>query len=178
MNTPDGIKDIEAAFGNPANSDGTVNEAWEGQNIRKVAPPGGWLLYYQADTGLVLVSGIRLHRLLEDAFHAALDDVWAHATKELGASSSPDDVRAWLHRRRLDQHSGGFSFRRITGGRRLSLHSYGIAIDWDANHNPRKKPLTKTLPDWWYQIWSDHGWLDGRTFRTPDPMHVQFASGA
>jgi plasmid stabilization system protein ParE len=178
MKTPAGIEEVEALFGNPANSDGTLNEAWEGQNIRRVAPPDGWLLYYKAGNGLVLVSSIRLHRLLEASFRAALDDIWEHAERAAGAAATTDEIRAWLHRRRLDQHSGSFNFRRIMGGRRLSLHSYGIAIDWDANHNPRKKPLTKTLPGWWYQIRHDRGWLDGCTFRTPDPMHVQFASGA
>ena len=38
METPNGRSEIEGAFGNQANSDGTLNEAWEGANIRKVAP--------------------------------------------------------------------------------------------------------------------------------------------
>jgi hypothetical protein len=178
MQTPDGRAEIQEMFGNPANSDGTLNEAWEGANIRKVAPPDGWHLFYQADTGLVQVAGIRMHRLLEDSFVAVLDDVWSFAKQQLGDDTSQDAIRAWLHKRRLDQHCGGFNFRKITGGRSLSLHAYGIAIDWDAAHNPRKKPLTRTLPDWWYDIWKAHGWIDGRHFPTPDPMHVQFASGA
>jgi hypothetical protein len=178
MESPNGREGIGATFGNPANGDGTLNEAWEGENIRKVAPPDGWELYYQADGGPVRVSGIRLHRLLEDSFHSVLDDIWAYAASQLNSPAPADEIRAWLHRRRLDQHGGGFNFRPITGGRRLSLHSYGIAIDWDPERNPRKKPLSRTLPDWWYQIWADRGWHDGRAFRTPDPMHVQFATGA
>src|SRR5205085_2267821 len=101
MKTPNGRQEIEEMFGNPAKSDGNLNEAWEGENIRK-----------------------------------------------------------------------------ITAGSSLSLHAYGIAIDWDPDHNPRGKPLTKTLPDWWFDIWKNHGWSDGRHFPTPDPMHVQFATGA
>ena len=178
MNPPNGRAEIETVFGNPANRDGTLNEAWEGENIRKIAPPDGWVLYYQADAGLVQVSGIRLHRLLEDTFNAVLDEIWAFAKKQIGPGASNDQIRKWLHQRRLDQHGGGFNFRRITGGSRLSLHSYGIAIDWDPENNPRRKPLTKTLPDWWFGIWNKHGWSDGRKFPTPDPMHVQFATGA
>ena len=178
MNTPNGRAEIEAVFGNPANSDGTLNEAWEAANIRKVAPPDNWQLFYQADTGLVKVAGIRMHRLLEDSFSSVLDDVWQFAIGQIGGSPSDDAVRAWLHQRRLDQHGGGFNFRKITGGRSLSLHSYGIAIDWDPEHNPRQKPLKRTLPDWWYDIWKARGWSDGRHFPTPDPMHVQFATGA
>jgi hypothetical protein len=37
MDTPNGRKEIEEMFGNPANDDGTPNEAWEGANIRKIA---------------------------------------------------------------------------------------------------------------------------------------------
>jgi hypothetical protein len=178
MKTPNGRAEIEQMFGNPANSDGTLNEAWEDTNIRKIAPPDGWQLFYQADTGLVPVSGIRMHILLEDLFQSALNDIWNRAKQQVGASPSDDAVRAWLHKRRLDQHGGGFNFRKITGGQKLSLHAYGIAIDWDPEHNPRQKPLTKTLPDWWYEIWRAHGWADGRAFPMPDPMHVQFATGA
>jgi len=137
MQTPDGRAEIEEVFGHPANSDGTLNEAWEGANIRKVAPPDGWHLFYQADTGLVQVAGIRMHRLLEDSFVAVLDDIWSFAKHQVGDNASQDAIRAWLHKRRLDQHSGGFNFRKITGGQKLSLHAYGIAIDWDAEHNPR-----------------------------------------
>lgn len=178
MRTPNGRPEIEEMFGNPANADGTLNEAWEGENIRKIAPPDGWRLYYQSDTGLVQVSGIRIHRLLEDTFTAVLDDVWRFAKSQIGSSATDDEIRQWVHKRRLDQHGGGFNFRKITAGTKLSLHSYGIAIDWDPEHNPRKKPLSKTLPDWWYDIWRDHGWSDGQHFPTPDPMHVQFATGA
>jgi hypothetical protein len=119
-----------------------------------------------------------MHRLLKPRFHAVLKDVWAYAKQEAGGRASDDDVRSWLHLHRLDQYSGSFNFRKITGGECLSLHAFGIAIDWDAENNPRKNPLTKTLPNWWYDLWKAHGWADGRFFSTPDPMHVQFATGA
>jgi D-alanyl-D-alanine carboxypeptidase len=179
MKTPNGRKEIQELFGNPVNKDGTLNEAWEGQNIRKVPPPDGWQLYYQDDEkGLVKVSGIRMHRLLADSFQAVLDDIWQYVRTDLGGTPTEDQVRARLHKLRIDQHGGGFNFRKISGSRNLSLHSYGCAIDWDPDHNPHKKPLTKTLPDWWYSIWNKHGWSDGRNWRKPDPMHVQFATGA
>ena len=178
METPNGRAEIERMFGNPAKANGRLNEAWEIANIRLVKPPNGWRLFYQSDNGLVKVSGIRMHRLLKDGFTAVLTDIWDVAKGEAGTAATDDDIRKWLHTNRLDQHGGGFNFRPITGGSSLSLHSYGIAIDWDPEHNPRKKPLTRTLPDWWYEIWSRHGWKDGQRFPTPDPMHVQFATGA
>ena len=178
MKTPNGRKEIDDMFGYPANNDGTLNDHWYDKNIRKIAPPDGWQLYYQDDNGLVEVTGIRMHYLLESVFQTAMADIWDYAKKQIGGSPSRDAIRAWLHKTRVGQHGGGFNFRPITGGKNLSLHSYGIAIDWDPDHNPRQKPLKKTLPDWWYDIWAKHGWSDGRHFPTPDPMHVQFATGA
>lgn len=178
---PNGRKEIEAMFGNPANADGSLNHAWEDQNIVKMVPPAGWQLYYQGDK-VVPVSGIRLHRKLHDSFHAVLTDIWDRAAEEVrkqaGSAPSDEAIRKYLHERRLDLHGGGFTYRPITGGKGLSLHAYGIAIDWDPIHNPRQKPLKYALPDWWYDCWAKHGWHDGRNFPTPDPMHVQFATGA
>jgi hypothetical protein len=178
LQTPHGSQEIEQMFGKPNNLDGTLNEAWESESIRQVAPPTGWLLYYQDDDrGLVPVSGIRIHRKLEENFRSVLSAIWNHAREEIGRGVSDDAIREWLHARRLDQHAGGFNYRVIHGTNRLSLHSYGIAIDWDADHNPQGHS-NHTLPDWWYGIWQAHGWSDGRHFGTPDPMHVQFATGA
>lgn len=75
-------------------------------------------------------------------------------------------------------HPLSVDFRKITAGKSLSLHSHGIAIDWDAEHNPRANTLKKTLPDWWYDTWQAHGWSGGRHFPTPAPKHLQFATGA
>jgi hypothetical protein len=178
LRTPNGRVEIEQIFGSPANADGTLNEHWEEQNIRAVPPPSGWQLYYEDDhQGVVPVSGIRMHRLLEPSFRTTLTQIWEYARQQLGGSASLADVRSWLHERRLDQHGGGFNFRNIRGTSHLSLHSYGIAIDWDPDHNPQGRSAS-TLPNWWYDIWAKNGWTDGRHFSNPDPMHVQFARGA
>jgi hypothetical protein len=178
MKTPHGYDEIIAMFGDPENFDGTLNSVWEAKNIKSVAPPPGWQLYYQQKDGIVKVRTIRLHRLLEGSFQSVLRDIWNYVRSEIGSSATEAEIRQWLHERRLDIHGGGYNFREKRGNGTLSLHSYGIAIDWDPLHNPRKKPLTKTLPEWWYELWQQHGWTDGREFPTPDPMHVQFATGA
>ena len=186
MTTPNGRNEVEQTFGNPAEPDGRLDPGWEYANIITVPPPMGWHLYYQKkDSTLLPTSGIRMHKLLQDSFREVLTQIWNHARLEVKnevgfdkTTAEYDELtRKWLHDRRLDQHNGGYNYRPVTGGSTLSMHAYGIAIDWDALHNPRKNPLTHTLPDWWYQIWRDHGWTDGRHFNTPDPMHVQFAKG-
>lgn len=186
MHTPNGRSEVEQMFGHPARANGTLDLGWEHQNITTVAPPAGWRLYYQNDDGTLLSThGIRMHVLLKDSFQEVMTEIWNYARREVKkaegfgkTTAEYDDLtRAWLHERRLDEHNGGYNFRPVTGGTGLSLHSYGIAIDWDAKNNPRRNPVTRTLPDWWYEIWKEHGWIDGRHFGTADPMHVQFATG-
>ncbi len=180
MNTPNGYAEIDALFGNPSNPDGSLNKAWQHANIISVPPPAGWQLYYQSsDTKLTPIKALSMHQLLKDGFQTVLNQVWAFAAKAIGGTPSDDAIRKWLHDLRLDITAGCFNYRPSSGNSRvLSLHSYGIAIDWDPLHNPHKLPLTRTLPDWWYAIWAQNGWSDGRHFKTPDPMHVQFATGA
>jgi hypothetical protein len=180
MNAPNGYAAINEVFGNPANPGGSLNHAWYHASIVMAAPPSGWQLYYQAsETSLTPIKGISIHHLLQDSFTQSLQSIWAYAVQQIGGSPGDDAVRDWLHNLRLDITGGGFNFRPNTSNSAvLSMHSYGIAIDWDPSHNPRQKPLTKTLPDWWYAIWNQNGWTDGRHFSTPDPMHIQFATGA
>lgn len=185
MNTPHGRSEVEARFGCPAGPSGELHPLWEQENLIVAPPPVPWQLYYQGDGEIIPTRGIRIHHLLEDSFREVLADVWSSARRHVKAAEGYDKstahydkaTRAWLHARRLDLHGGGFNFRPVTGGHGLSMHAYGIAIDWDPEHNPRGKAQRPTLPEWWYEIWRRHGWIDGRHFPTPDPMHVQFASG-
>ena len=174
---PNGRAAIKAMFGNPSNHDGTLNAAWEHANI-ETAKPSRWKFFYQDDSGLVPTSGIRMHRLIVPNFNNAMGEIWDYAKMQIGGAPTEDTVRDWLHQRHLDVTGGGFNYRKITAGSELSLHSYGIAIDMDPLHNPRKKPLTKTLPDWWFDIMQKWGFSNGCHFPTPDPMHIQFATGA
>lgn len=176
MDPPDGYDEIIAIFGNPANANGTLDKAWEKKQILLVPPPDGWQLFYQ-DNGKLIRQSIRIHRLLKESFQAVLRDIWKFARTQLGGAATDDEIRVWLHTLRVDQHGGGFNFRPKTGNGELSLHAFGIAIDWDPLHNPRRSQQS-TLPEWWYKIWHQHAWKDGRSFPTPDPMHVQFATGA
>lgn len=169
--TPNGRAEIVALCGNPSQPNGALDPAWEAANIVLVKPPG-WALWYQDVKGPVPSRGIRLHRVVRQSFLDVMADIWRHAMNE-----APLNPVKWLHERRLDLHGGGFTYRAITGGKALSLHAYGIAIDWDPLHNARGS-REWTLPDWWFEIWAPHGWSDGRHFLTPDPMHVQRATGA
>lgn len=80
----------------------------------------------------------------------------------------------------LDIWGGCYNLRRMTGGKRLSLHSWGIAIDWDPENNQyNQTSVTATLaqPEYekWWEIWEDEGWVSLGRERDLDWMHVQAA---
>jgi hypothetical protein len=59
----------------------------------------------------------------------------------------------------------------------LSLHTYGIAFDLNADDNPMQHPLTTDIPRAWLDAADAEGWKWGGDFPTPDPMHFQQAFG-
>lgn len=181
MNPPHGYPQIIAQFGNPTDPahPSKPSAVWEAANIERVAPPPGWQLYYQEDHNpIVPIKGIRMHKLLADSFTAVLTEIWEYAKTELGSAATDEEIRKWLHGQHLDQTGGGYNYRPNSANPKvLSMHCWGIAIDWDPDHNPQGSNVS-TLPPWWYDIWAKHGWSNGQHFGKPDPMHVQYATGA
>ncbi len=80
----------------------------------------------------------------------------------------------------LDLFGGCFNVRRMRGGQRWSMHSWGIAIDFDPSRNGLRSNSTNARlaqPDCepFWQIWENEGWVSlGRT-RDFDWMHIQAA---
>jgi len=80
----------------------------------------------------------------------------------------------------LDLWGGCLNVRKMRGGNRHSLHSWGIAVDYDPARNRLEWGRDRAAfarPEYnaWWKIWEDEGWLSlGRT-RNFDWMHVQAA---
>jgi peptidoglycan hydrolase-like protein with peptidoglycan-binding domain len=80
----------------------------------------------------------------------------------------------------LDIFGGCLNVRKMRGGNRMSMHSWGIAIDFDPDRNALKTPFAKARlgqPDCarFWGIWENEGWVSlGRTSNF-DAMHVQAA---
>jgi D-alanyl-D-alanine carboxypeptidase len=82
-----------------------------------------------------------------------------------------------VERLRYDRFSGSYNDRSIRGGRAISMHGYGVAIDWDDDDNQmntahplftRSSPLIKAF--------LAEGWEWGGDWTSPkDYMHVQAA---
>lgn len=80
----------------------------------------------------------------------------------------------------LDLFGGSLNVRLMRGGTSYSMHSWGIAIDFDPERNQlkwgreRSRLAQPDAADFW-QFWEDEGWVSlGRT-RDFDWMHVQAA---
>lgn len=85
-----------------------------------------------------------------------------------------------VHRLRLDVWGGCLNVRKMRGGTRNSMHSWGIAMDYDPENNKLKWGSDKAsfaLPDYnrWWDFWEEEGWISLGRQRNYDWMHVQAA---
>lgn len=131
-------------------------------NLVNIKPP--YQLYYCGKP----VPTIRVHKLIADRVEAALKEILAHygqaKIKELG----------------LDQYSGSYSYRNSTNSNSMSMHAWGIALDFAAAKNTykMKKPqasLSKPECEMWWKIWEKHGAVSLGRQCNYDWMHLQFA---
>mgnify|MGYP003292678841 CR=1 FL=1 len=114
------------------------------------------------------VKTIRVHKAIAADVEAALKEILAHygqaKIKALG----------------LDQYSGSYNYRKSTNGSALSMHAWGIALDFAAEKNTysMKKPnasLSKPECEMWWKIWEKHGAVSLGRECNYDWMHLQFA---
>jgi hypothetical protein len=81
---------------------------------------------------------------------------------------------------RLDHFGGCYNERKIRNGDLWSMHSWGIAFDFDPRHNALKwgrNKATLSHPDYddWWICWEEEGWISLGRKRNFDWMHVQAA---
>lgn len=114
------------------------------------------------------VKNIRVHEAIAPHVLAALREVLEHYGLEE------------IHRLGLDLYGGCYNYRCTSSGKALSMHAWGIALDFSpaANayntHAPRASLSCKECERWW-EIWESHGAVSlGRT-KDYDWMHLQFA---
>lgn len=80
----------------------------------------------------------------------------------------------------LDRWGGCLNIRKMRGGSRWSMHSWGIAIDYDPDRNQLQWGRDRAVfagPDYdaWWQFWEEEGWTSLGRSRNYDWMHVQAA---
>ena len=146
------VRSGTSVYGPPGREDNLVN----------VTPP--YTLYYEGQP----VKTIRVHRLVAGRVAAALRAVLDHygeaRIRELG----------------LDQYSGSYNYRSTSTGSSLSMHAWGIALDFDAENNTygMRRPEARLSGDEyvaWWEAWEAQGAVSLGRERDYDWMHIQFA---
>lgn len=85
-----------------------------------------------------------------------------------------------IHQLGLDQFGGCLAVRKMRNGSAWSMHSWGIAIDWDADRNPlrsTRQTARMARPEYapFLDLWEAEGWVSLGRARNFDWMHVQAA---
>lgn len=154
--------DVISVFGDPRDPDDATRPdfMWEAANIMPVKPP--FALTYAGQT----VKSVRCHRLVATAFVGALEAIRDAYSGDL----------EWLHASGITVFGGSYNYRLMRGLNSLSMHSYGIAFDFDPARNGLNNPTPNfaNYPEI-LKAWELVGATWGGNFSRPDGMHWQFA---
>lgn len=72
------------------------------------------------------VKGIRIHRKCEASLAAVFTRIWN------AAEQREEKIKEW----RMHLYAGAYNFRLMRRGTKLSMHSWGCAVDFDSARNP------------------------------------------
>lgn len=137
----------------------------KGQNLVKLHLP--YTMKFSWDLA-VSINSFSCHKKVHDSLGRVLTNVLNH----YGISE--------IRRLKLDLWGGCYSDRPIRGGTKPSMHSWGIAVDFDPNRNKLdwgrdKAAFASQEYDKWWQFWEAEGWVSLGRQRNFDWMHVQAA---
>jgi D-alanyl-D-alanine carboxypeptidase len=129
---------------------------------------------YPVFYGPYLVHSCMIHRLCADSLTRILAKIAAeyHYSITYAAYAVPKMTRDGVN-----QYDGTYNLRNKTNEATLSMHAFGIAIDFDAGHNPRGKPGRFKVDCPIVQAFEAEEWIWGGRWEgaTCDPMHFQAA---
>jgi len=143
-----------AKFGNPATF------GWGEKHLAHVKCP------WQLHMGPLQIPYVKINTIASDSLERVFNHVWDWAGKDM------DKIKS-IH---ADNFSGDWVVRQARGLKMISMHAYGLAIDFDAPNNQlgkskhffdKKNPLISAF--------LDEGWTWGGDWSRPDAMHVQAA---
>lgn len=144
-------------FGNPS------APTWGGGHIEYVDVP--WVMMM----GDIHITHIKVNKVAAPSLRLILAEIWeacGRSQKKIAAIG-------------LDVFSGDWVVRQARGLKIASMHSYGLAVDFNAPRNKLGAPEAKTFfkaTSLVVQIFEKHGWVwGGRWKGRRDAMHFQFA---
>ena len=138
-------------------------KAGDESNLVYVKPP--YPIYYD---GKLYTHGVRVHKLIADRVSRVFDDLLAH----YGAAK--------IHELHIDVYAGAYVYKKTTGGSSLSMHAWGLALDWwpeknAMNTHAPQAGFSAPVYNAYFAIWEKHGFTALGKACDKDYMHVQFA---
>ena len=161
MNTPDGLDQIIATFGDPHSyigTDGNLSPLWQESKLHQIALPFALPLDWNR---AVTVTHMMCHQLLAETFEDVFDKI----------------VNEGLQAQ-VKTFGGCFAYRPQRGSTgKLSTHTWGIAVDLNPFENQQGTPGNMNMDV--VGIFREAGFKWGGDWEGPraDPMHFQFATG-
>lgn len=136
-----------------------------GENLVKLKLPYPMFLSWDRDT---VVEEITLHEKVASSAKTAFTEIKKHY--------GPNNIKKYG----FNSFGGSFNIRRMRGGTSYSMHSWGIAIDFDPVRNGFRMTsdeafLAKKECVAFWEIWEAQGWTSLGRERNYDWMHVQAA---
>ncbi|SMO81954.1 hypothetical protein SAMN06265379_108151 [Saccharicrinis carchari] len=137
----------------------------KGKNLSYLTPPYPHFLSWNTAQQ---AKKIQCHKKVKESLEKILVTVREHYGLEE------------IKKMRLDRWGGCFNDRSIRGGSKPSMHSWGIAMDYDPSNNKLRwgrdrAQFAKPEYNKWWQIWEQEGWVSLGRQRNFDWMHVQAA---
>lgn len=126
-------------------------------NLISIAPPYPMLYDGKA------IKTLRCHKKVADSLLRVL-----HNIRDIIARHPEDSDEA-------QDYGGCYNFRPKRGGTSLSIHSWGAAIDLDADDNTFRDhwPMKADMPLTIMEAFAREGWLSAGAFWGYDAMHFQ-----
>lgn len=124
----------------------------------------------------MILAWDRRRKIRKISLHAKVHDSAARAFAAIDAAYGAKERRALG----LDVFGGSLNVRRMRGGSAFSMHSWGIAIDFDPERNQLKwtrerARLAQADCEPFWQAWEKEGWISLGREKNFDWMHVQAA---
>lgn len=150
-------------YGDPTGANGRPSAEWESVNIVRVAFPWEAVLAWDKR---IPVAGARVHRKCAQSLARVFAEIWR------AAGCNQLQIVDWG----MDLYGGGYHYRSVRGGKGLSSHSWGCAVDFDPVRNGYgdKTPHFANVPEV-LRAFEAEGWTWGGLWSKPDGMHWQAA---
>lgn len=149
---------MNAFYGNPdPHNVGEADLQWEAENLIYIAPPYEMFLAWNVGRPL---PRIRCHKKVASSLTCALTTIGRQGAGHVRGNG-------------LHLYGGAYMFRPMRGSAKLSIHSWGAAIDL----NPGQNALGTrgVMPQFAIDAFAAEGWTWGGDWHRPDPMHFQAA---